>query len=620
MLPGLQELIHKLEEGVGTRYVKIGLLILGFLTLAFRYDIAEYKAFATSEAMDSAQLARNIAQGRGYTTRFIRPLSIALLQAVRGDNQPVLKNEQPDISNAPVYPLVLAGLFKIFPFEFSIGHSYDYTRYQPEMFIAIFNQCLFSISILLLYFLARKLFDESVALVSAIIFAASDLLWRFTVSGLPTVWLLLIFLGIVWCLVQIAESVLPAVPLALAPALPPEPVVEPGRIARANSWFVTMAITLGILLALGALTRYAFGWLVLPVIGYGLIFFGAQRALVCATILFVFLLILSPWCYRNYHASGRLFGTAGLAIFEQTSSFPGARLERSLPKNLEAELNKAGMRDFVQKGLVQGGEMVRNELGKIGGNWACTALFIAGLLIPFRDAALSRLRVFVLFALLVFFVTEALARTHLSSESAEVNSENLLVFITPLVIVFGVAMFFTLLDQLILPHPSLRAAVIVMFSLIASTQLIFTLLPPRSYPMAYPPYFPPMIQRTSQWLKGDELMMSDMPWAVAWYGDRQCVWVTLDSGSDHSGDFFSINDYQKAIRGLLLTPLTIDTRFVSEMLKNPDGAWGRFVLESLLRTNVPTGFPLKNAPKGFLPDFLFLSDRIRWKNDLKQSF
>src|SRR5436189_4101567 len=129
-----------------------------------------------------------------------------------------------------------------------------------------------------------------------------------------------------------------------------------------------------------------------------------------------------------------------------------------------------------------------------------------------------------------------------------------------------------------------------------------------------------MIHRTSQWLKGDELMMSDMPWAVAWYGDRQCVWVTLDSGSDHSGDFFSINDYQKAIRGLLLTPLTIDTRFVSEMLKNPDGAWGRFVLESLLRTNVPTGFPLKNAPKGFLPDFLFLSDRIRWKNDLKQSF
>jgi len=608
MLPGLQELIHKLEEGAGTRYVKVGLLVLGFLTLAFRYDIAEYKAFSTSEAMDSAQLARNIAQGRGYTTRFIRPLSIALLQAVRGDNQPVLKNEQPDISNAPVYPLVLAGLFKAIPFEFSIGHSYDYTRYQPEVFIAIFNQILFSIAILLLFFLARRLFDDSVAIVSAVIFAASDLLWRFTVSGLPTVWLLLIFLGIVWCLVLIGE------------ALPAEPVVTPTRKARTASWFAMMAICLGVLLAVGGLTRYAFGWLILPVAAYVLIFFGAQRALICSTLLFVYFVIISPWCYRNYQVSGHVFGTAGFAIYEQTPPFPGARLERSLPKSMEVELNKAGMRDFMHKGLAQSGEIVRNEIGKIGGNWLCTAFFIAGLLIPFRNAALGRLRIFVLLALFTFFVAESLSRTRLATESAELNSENLLVLITPLVILFGIAMFFTLLEQVILPHPSVRAVIIVAFTMIASAQLIFTLLPPRSYPMAYPPYFPPMIQKVAQWLKSDEMMMSDMPWAVAWYGDRQCVWVTLDSGADHSGDFFSINDYQKPIRGLYLTPLTIDTRFVSETLKNPDGAWGRFVLESLLRTNVPTGFPLKNAPKGFLPDFLFLSDRIRWKNELKQGF
>src|ERR1043166_1705216 len=111
------------------------------------------------------------------------------------------------------------------------------------MFIAIFNQCLFSVAILLLFFLARRMFDEWVAIVSAIIFAASDLLWRFTVSGLSTVWLLLIFLGIVWCLILIGE----AVPIV-------GEVPEPTRKrARAASWFATMGISLGLLLALGTL-------------------------------------------------------------------------------------------------------------------------------------------------------------------------------------------------------------------------------------------------------------------------------------------------------------------------------------------------------------------------------
>jgi hypothetical protein len=116
----------------------------------------------------------------------------------------------------------------------------------------------------------------------------------------------------------------------------------------------------------------------------------------------------------------------------------------------------------------------------------------------------------------------------------------------------------------------------------------------------------------------DELMMSDMPWAVAWYGDRQCVWVTLDAPFDPKrttqSDFFSIYDFQRPIYGLYLTTLTTDARFYSQMLKDKDYAWGRFMLESLLRTNVPTGFPLRYAPPGLLQQGqLFLSDRERWK-------
>lgn len=113
-------------------------------------------------------------------------------------------------------------------------------------------------------------------------------------------------------------------------------------------------------------------------------------------------------------------------------------------------------------------------------------------------------------------------------------------------------------------------------------------------------------------------MMSDMPWAVSWYGDRQCVWATLDAPFDpklmQDSDFFAIYDYQKPIKGLYLTTLTTDAKFFSQMLKDKDFAWSRFMIESLLRTNVPPGFPLREAPPYLLANGqLFLSDYPRWK-------
>ena len=50
------------------------------MALAVLYDLRAYRNFSTPEAMDTAQLARNIADGKGYTTSFIRPLSLYLVQ------------------------------------------------------------------------------------------------------------------------------------------------------------------------------------------------------------------------------------------------------------------------------------------------------------------------------------------------------------------------------------------------------------------------------------------------------------------------------------------------------------------------------------------------------------
>lgn len=53
---------------------------VALVALALFYNMAAFQNFATPEAMDGAQLARNISEGKGFTTDFVRPLSLHLLR------------------------------------------------------------------------------------------------------------------------------------------------------------------------------------------------------------------------------------------------------------------------------------------------------------------------------------------------------------------------------------------------------------------------------------------------------------------------------------------------------------------------------------------------------------
>ena len=109
-------------------------------------------------------------------------------------------------------------------------------------------------------------------------------------------------------------------------------------------------------------------------------------------------------------------------------------------------------------------------------------------------------------------------------------------------------------------------------------------------------------------MQTNELMMSDIPSGVAWYGGRSCVWLPLND----ENEFFKVNAL-KPVQGLFLTQVTTDERFLSQM-KADDKSWGHFVLECAEHGEVPAGFPLRKAPMGLLPEQLFLSDKARWRD------
>jgi hypothetical protein len=579
----LQWWIHHLEEGAGARAMKAAAALLGFIALASLYDLLSYESYSSEEAMECAQLARNLSEGKGYTTDSIRPLALYLLESAAepGQSSKVLAQRVPDLSNAPVYPFLLAGLMKALPFQFA---ARQFWFYQPEQWISLFNQALFLGATALLFLLAWRLFDSNVAWLSAALFAGTKLFWRFSVSGLSTLWLMLVFLGVVWFMAAIERR-------------------DRAATAGAGGKSVPLALATGVLAGVGGLSRYAFAWMIVPVILFVWLSVTRGRGKLCVTIAVSFLAVMTPWLARNAMLSGHWFGTAGYAVAQETPPFPEDTLERS--SDPRSGLKRLAPMDVVNKFLANAREICGNEAPQLGGNWI-SAFFLAGLLIPFRNAGLTRLRWFLLGSLVLLLVVQALGHTHVSSDSPRINSENLLVLLAPLVFIYGAALFHTLLDQLNLPPVDARGAATAGFVAILCAPLFFALLAAGNAP-ANSPYSPLHVQQTARLLQTNELMMSDIPSGVAWYGGRSCVWLPLDD----ENEFFKVNAL-KPIQGLFLTQVTTDERFLSQM-KADEKSWGHFVLECSEHGEVPAGFPLRKAPEGLLPDQLFLSDKVRWQ-------
>jgi len=619
-MPSIQDLIHKFEEkgGRGMRLVFMVLVIGGLVLL---YNWRAYRNFGTQEAMDAAQVARNLSQGYGFTTQFIRPFSIHLVKhhnqgrltttnAAARPDYALLRSSHPDLANPPLYPLVLAGAMKVLPFRSDVNVTDPFwsvpnprlatmtpeeqkeapprmfARHQPDFLIALLNQALLIVAATMTFFLARRLFDTQVAWMSFILVIGCELLWKFSTTGLSTLLLLLIFLMLIWCLVWIENE-----------------ERDPVWSHRAQTW---LALAIGLLLALGTLTRYSFGWLAIPVLVYLGIFCVLRRWKICTLVLVVFLVGLTPWLWRNFAVSGTPFGTAGFALVEGTYSLPENRLQRAL----EPDFRGVNLKALLYKLSGNAREILQEDLPKLGGSWV-TALFLTGLLLSFRSLALRRLRYFLLGTLLMFTLVQALGKTQLSVDSPTFNSENLLVLLVPLVLIYGAGLFFQLLEQMNLKVRELRYLIIGVFGVIACLPMIFLVLTPKVSPVNYPPYYPPSIQTIGKVMKPSELIMSDIPWAVAWYADRQCLWVTANADSQ----YFAVHDYLKPIRALYLTPETTDSRLLSELIRPGEKSWPTFVLEFLLRKQAPPNFPLSYARAGFFPEQLLLTDYNRWQTD-----
>jgi hypothetical protein len=153
-----------------------------------------------------------------------------------------------------------------------------------------------------------------------------------------------------------------------------------------------------------------------------------------------------------------------------------------------------------------------------------------------------------------------------------------------------------------------RYAIYAAFFLITGLPTVFGFLfgGPR---IQFPPYAPGAMQMIGAITKPNEIVASDMPWAMAWYADRKSLWLP-----SRRKDFYEYHDYESLgapIVGLYLTPVSRDTNFLSDIVFGEYRDWASIIL------GLPQGlndFPLKSTVGLMNNQCLLLMDRNRWND------
>lgn len=594
----IQAAVWQVELGRGKVVVYWILLVLLALSLSLVYSASEFRGLEKREAMDQAQLARNLATGKGFTTYFIRPLSLWHLKKKTASHDPLILHH-PDLINPPLYPAALAGLFHLLP-EKIFNSTVNDRIYTPERWVILpFNQLCLLLSLVVVYVWARQLFDQRVAVTAALLLLFSDTLWQYGVSGLPTNLLMLLLLLALYCLFSVDRRLNPA----------GNGETEAARTSGLDGAAIALLVLSAVLLGLCFLTRYMTAFLLVPVLFYiWRIVRGRAAALWLVIYAVVYLAVITPWLVRNYQLSGSVLGIAKYALIETGGPFGGDSMQRSYNPELNGALGEAWTIKPIAAKFVTGLRThVFDSLPRLGSVFLLP-FFIVGVMYGFRRREVARLRGALVGVLAFAILAMAFIGVRGEAVGGDVHGDDLLVLLYPLFVVFGVAFFYLLLDRISFRIQLTRGIAVGVFAFLSVLPMIFTLLPPTRAGFSYPPYSPPVIRAVSVMFEEKEVGCSDLPWAMAWYGERRTVWLPMTIS-----DFTDIHDMVLPSPGfsfLFITPYMLNQSMGTSLLRGEYSGWA-----TLVRGRLPNRFPLP----AFLPlppntEQFVLADRPRWKD------
>lgn len=562
----VQGAVHSLEQGRMAIIIKGGMCLALLVVVTLLYLFVQFRGLNSSTAMDQAQIARNIAAGQGFTTDYIRPLAIGTLKSAGKANEAIDAGKMPDFYQSPLWPAVNALPLRI------IKDTWQMTRntvdYPGDRMIAFMAVVCFLLSVGVFYFVFTRLFDKMLALYACAAILLTDIMWQFSLSGLPQMLLLLLF-SIGCLLTLLAEE------------------------AQENDAFiptVALLVGAGVVFGLMILTHGLAVWIFLGWLAYtGFIF--RPRGLMCLAAVGAALIVVSPWLVRNYQVCGNPLGISYMAMFYDAPPEQGyLRSEDAPGKN-----NPMGL---FRRGSTRQLDVLFSYFGL---NIAAGAFFLAAFH-RFRNPRTSAFR----WGLLLMWVMAFIGMSFFRVDGA-ISSNQIHIIFLPLFTCYGFAFLMVMWSRWELGQGLLRTIFVGLVIFLCSVPLLMTLFAGSSGRVQWPPYIPPFIGILGEWFTEDEIIASDMPWAVAWYAQRSSL--LLPESVREFNRMHDYQDFKQPIRGLYLTPVTGNQPLFSGIYKGSYKEW------ALLITRPPQikGFPLPAfTPLPIDGECIIFADRDRW--------
>ncbi|MEX1044964.1 MAG: hypothetical protein WEC73_02440 [Chthoniobacterales bacterium] len=567
---GIQKFLHAFEQGSVAVWVRRILVILVLVVVSAVWFSLKFNGFNDPDAMDQAQIGRQLASGQGYSTLYARPLALHVMLARTGE----IRRPLPEVDQAPLGPAVNAAVLRLSGMDFAFAPG---SLVSPaERAITVAGFVFFAASLLLIYLLGRRLFDARLALLGTGLILVMDLYWRFSFSGLPQMAMLFFFSGALYALLAALDA------------------QDAGRGGRAHLWTLLAALLLA-LTTLGhgiGLWIFAGFWLfaVLAIRPHWPIALAAPA---------VYAAPLLPWAWLNWRAMRNPFGLPFYELYRTHGTDPLA-----WSADLEPLL-RFRWRDLLANTAENTIAQMEGFVSAIGGNFVAAAFFLALFLHTFRRWEPAQFR----WAVLLMWLG-AVAGMSLFGTGAPVSVNQLHVLFVPVMTFYGLAFLLVLWTRLELAQPLLRTSFLVLIYVAISVPLLFSLLatPKR---VNWPPYLPPLVWRFAEWVQPDEAMAADIPWATAWYAGRTSL--LLPANIEQFELIASERLLGRPLVGLYLTPFSGDERAYGAIINGRYREWARFVLREIKQEDL-RGWILSSAVN--LPidgGAIFFADRPRWR-------
>lgn len=566
----VQWFVHTLEQGPGWAWLNRVLVSVVIAGVAVLWLMVKFSGFNTPEAMDQAQIGRQIAEGNGYTTTYARPLAMRLMLDRTGKCPVPL----PDVSQPPLGPLINAAVFKITRTDFAFPPGEMVSPDEDAITTSSF--VFFAGALLLGYLLLRQLFNPILAALATSMAAGTNLLWQFTFSGLPQMAMLFFFNGALLALFKALEA------------------QAAGRRRRALG-LVTAASFCLALVTLGNIIGAAMfaGFFAFVLAGFR----PATRF--AAAALAAYVIPLLPWAWHNWQALRNPFGLVFYELRRPAGSDPLALLADFEP------VLRFHWSDFLQNVASQLLAVMGNFPSYMGANLVAGSFFFALFMQIHSRWATAQFR----WAVFLTWLGATAGMAVLGS-GEPVSSNQLQVLFIPVMTGYGLAFLLSMWNRLEIVQPVLRLLFVVLLFALVSIPLVLGLLN-QGRRVNWPPYLPPMMVRFEQWLDPGEAMASDIPWATAWYAKRTSLLLPASVEQ-----FELINGEKllgKPLVAMYLTPFSGGARAYSDVVNGRYSEWARFILREVRQEDL-RNWMLGTAVN--LPvdgESVFYSDRARWR-------